>query len=209
MKPQNKKPGGLRPGDSFECTGGYLTTEEDVLAGMISNSVSVSQEYTMEFKLYMQGCGCTPTTEIKSESFSYQSSDVGLDIPFDAKPYISLKKSVTPEFYSGGETVTYVYEITNTGNTPLYEPFYIQDDLVDDVFCPSGFVLQPGQTFPCEATYLIDLGLRWTITNNAQAFTSLDGLSIESNIASASVNYRQPKVVPEKEPIPCPPGVCD
>jgi len=31
----------------------------------------------------------------------------------------------------------------------------------------------------------------------------------ESNIASALVNYRQPEVVPEKEPTPCPPDVCE
>lgn len=205
----NSEKGGLRPGDVLSCTGDYTVNALDVENGFVTISASANTTHTLQFDCeHHYGIIGKVDSSWYSDSHKerIESGEETVTLQLES-PSISLAKIASPELYSGGETIFYLYEITNTGNVPLVGPFSVTDDKIDDVQCSTGFVLDPGEMFACYAEKVIDVGLRWTVTNTAQAFTTYKGLQVESNVASASVNYREPEKEPEPES--CPPGVCD
>ncbi len=96
-------------------------------------------------------------------------------------PNVSVNKTATPATYSTlGETISYSYVVTNTGNITLTAPITIADNRIASVVCPvtPGAGIPPNGTLTCTAT------ARVTQAN-------LDAGSL-SNTATASI--RQPVV---------------
>ncbi|MEO6989533.1 MAG: hypothetical protein ABI239_12905, partial [Aquihabitans sp.] len=79
------------------------------------------------------------------------------DVAFVPAPAISLEKSAAPTSYAvNGETITYSYLVTNTGNVPLTNVNVTDvsdgDGTLSAITCPVT-VLAPGASTTCEATY--------------------------------------------------------
>ncbi|MFJ9317740.1 hypothetical protein ACIRN4_26355 [Pimelobacter simplex] len=73
------------------------------------------------------------------------------------RPAIALEKTADKDDLVVGETITYSFKVTNTGNTPLQdvdvdETSFDGAGTLSDVTCPGG-VLQPGDAVTCTATY--------------------------------------------------------
>ncbi|MCA1711843.1 MAG: hypothetical protein LC789_09515 [Actinobacteria bacterium] len=110
-------------------------------------------------------------------------------------PALSLVKKASPPTYdSVGDTITYSYEVKNTGNVPLAGPVTVTDDKAT-VTCPAlpagGLVV--GATTTCTASYTItqaDLNAG-SVTNKATA--SANGT--HSNQDTATVTADQTKTL--------------
>ena len=89
----------------------------------------------------------------------------------DASHYFGEQPSITIEKYTGqdpadtptgpffgiGETVTWIYEVTNTGNVPL--TWSVTDNQAGVVLaCPRLGILQPGQSVYCSASAPAEVG---------------------------------------------------
>jgi len=91
--------GDLSPGASAVVTGTYTITETDMFAGEYVNTATATGGYNDE------------TVEA--------TDTVTVDV-IDADPSISLVKSTDDVAPDLGETVTYTFTVTNTGNVTLY-----------------------------------------------------------------------------------------
>ena len=77
-------------------------------------------------------------------------------------PALTLVKSATPATYSAaGQTISYSYLVTNSGNVSLAGPVTVTDDKAT-VTCPavstvgnSSSTLDPGESITCTASYTI------------------------------------------------------
>ncbi|MCM3658454.1 hypothetical protein M3147_14450 [Agromyces mediolanus] len=130
----------LAPNTSLVCTATYTLTQADVDAGQVTNSATAA--------------GDAP------DGSRVDSPEDTARVPVDADPQIALEKSVTPSAPAGpGETVTYEFVITNTGNVSLTDPTIDETAFGGTgappvVDCPSG-VLRPGEIVICTASYVI------------------------------------------------------
>ena len=111
-------------------------------------------------------------------------------------PSIELVKTADPITYSGAdETITYSYEITNTGNVTLGpDQFEISDDMIDDgnaFDCGADdATIDPEESITCEMEYLTtaDDVTAGSVTNTAMAMLG----DLESEEATATVTYVAP-----------------
>ena len=151
-------PSSLAPGDSVTCTADapYVITQADVDAGSVQNSATAT------------GTPPTgpPTTTPPSKT----------DTPTDQKPRSSWSRRSDKTTLVAGQTITYTFTATNTGNTSLSNV-----TISEGAFSGSGSMsgltctptqpatLAPKDTLVCTATYVVkqadvDAG---TITNHA------------------------------------------
>jgi len=168
----------LAPAESTTCTATYTITQADVDAGKISNDATA------------QGTppgSTTPTTSPNSH----------VDVPAAQNPALSLVKSATPtQVTNAGDTVTYSFLITNTGNVTIAnagvnETSFTGTGAAPAVSCPAGAVsLAPGTSVTCTATYTatqadVDAG---SITNTATGTgTDTNGSPVVSPPSTATV----------------------
>ncbi|MFJ3956750.1 LPXTG cell wall anchor domain-containing protein [Arthrobacter sp. NPDC090010] len=148
----------LAPGSQVTCTATYVVTQADVDRGSIENSATAT--------------GTPPT----GDPVTSPPSEV--KIPQDPKPGISLEKSASPEKGGkAGDTITYSFKVTNTGNVTLKDVKVSEGEFsgtgeLSAITCPSdAAVVLPGQTVSCTATYVltqadVDAG---KVTNTATA----------------------------------------
>ena len=135
-----------------------------------------------------------------SNTVTADSNESGPDtdtllIPVSQNPALSLAKSATPLTYSTvGQSITYSYLVSNSGNVRLAGPVTVADDKAT-VSCPAlsdGF-LDPGESITCSASYSItqaDLN-NGSVTNTAKASAG----GIDSNEDKATVNAIQHKTL--------------
>ena len=143
--------GTLAPGDSTTCTGTYTVTQPDVDAGSITNTASVT--------------GDTP-------SGGTPGDDSTVTVTSDGAPSIQLVKTASlTGVAKAGDTMTYTFDVTNTGNLTL-TGVTVTDPMSGLTLdgCDFG-TLAPGQHVTCTGTYTvsqpdIDGGF---ITNTATA----------------------------------------
>lgn len=143
--------GGLLPGASLTCMGQHTATQPEIDAGSFTNSATASS-------------GATTS-----------ASDT-VTVPAQQNPALSVSKSGTePTPFSAGQTITYTYVVTNTGNTtiPGSRNISIDDNRIATVTCdptPGGGI-PPGGTLQCMATYVVDADdlSVGTVTNTATA----------------------------------------
>jgi uncharacterized repeat protein (TIGR01451 family) len=171
-------PSSLIPGASVTCTADYVVTQADVDAGTITNTATA-----------------TGTPPIGPAVVSDPSTAVVTATP---SPALALVKSATPSMITmAGQTVTYTFVLTNTGNVTLSnvtanETVFTGTGTLPVVSCPtSAAALAPNASVTCTASYAatqadIDAD---RISNTAVATgTPLVGAEVESNPSSAEVS---------------------
>ncbi len=131
----------LAPGDSETCTGTYISTQADIDHGAINDTAAAA--------------GSPPTGPAVT-------ADALASVPVTQTPALSVAKSVaspTTPLTTPGQTVTYDFAVTNTGNVTL------TDLTVDDTqTAPAGTLtsgptcapatLAPGDSETCTGTYV-------------------------------------------------------
>lgn len=133
-------PASLAPGAVVVCTATYTVQAGDVGEDLINSA---------------EAFGTDPrgNTVLDEANFNIEGGP--------AIAAISLAKEATPtEFTAVGETISYTFTATNTGNLPLtnvtiVDPVFTGDpDMI--IICPAGpITLQPGQTVQCTGTYVV------------------------------------------------------
>ena len=178
----------LEPGSEITCQMTYVTTDEDVAAGVIKNTADLTAISDslgdMEYE---------PTESSASAEVVYEEPDCLLE----------LKKTASPTTYiEAGQVISYTYEIHNTGNHNVSGPFSIYDDLVDEWSCDdggSGFDLCVDCTITCTGTYTVqasDVGSDIINTAHAEGMCQSTNAIAASNPDSAIVKYLVPTATP-------------
>ena len=107
-------------------------------------------------------------------------------------PALTLDKSADPAIYdAAGQTITYTYKVTNSGDVVISGPIMVTDDKLGTVSI-SSLSLSPGQTVTGTATHTIstdDLGAG-SITNTAYATGTYGGKEVRSNTDTETVTAK-------------------
>lgn len=166
----------LAVGAEAVCTADYTLTQADVDAGTVTNTADATGTAP----------GGNPVASPPSSATA----------PFPPAPGVALVKSVSPgTATAAGDTVTYSFAVTNTGNVSLSAPQIVDDPFsgtggLPAVSCPAG-AFPPGDTVTCTASYTmtqadVDAG---SLTNTATATaTASNGTDPVSAPSSASVS---------------------
>ena len=176
------KPTTLAPGATLVCTATYVVKQADVDAGTITNDADVVGTPP-------KGPNVTDTDEVT--------------VPGTSTPAIKLVKTADKTTLVAGQTITYTFTATNTGNTSLSNV-----KISEGAFSGSGSMsgltctptqpatLAPNDTLVCTATYVVtqndvDAG---SITNDADVVgtppsgpkvTDTDEVKVPGNSAPA------------------------
>ncbi|MGW8483239.1 DUF7507 domain-containing protein [Microbacterium sp. NPDC055903] len=164
--------GSLAPGADVTCTATYVVTQADIDAGSITNAATATGT--------PPNPGTTPPVS--------PSDEVTVDAP--PAPAMTIDKSADVETVTeAGETITYSFLVTNTGNVTLTDIAILEGEFsgtgeLSEISCAAAAAsLAPGADVTCEATYTVtqedvDAG---SITNAAVANgTPPSGEPIES-----------------------------
>lgn len=136
----------LRPGDTATATATYTVKETD-LPGPLTNNVTASGTEMQTGKPVVSA----PATA--SVTLEYTAS-------------VTLDKSAAPKPAKVGDTVTYTYTITNTGEVTL-KNLVISDDKIKDIKLTTR-ELKPGESATATATYKVtETDLPGPIANRA------------------------------------------
>jgi uncharacterized repeat protein (TIGR01451 family) len=141
------------------CTGSYTVTQADVDAGQIVNTAAAQA--------------------VDPGGRAVQSNPSTLTLTVGSTPRIALQKLIlTPPPYSFGQTVTYRYDVINTGSVSvtLNAATAIVDDKLASITCQQPLTLLPQPQFPsstsCVGTYVIQaaaVDANGFLTNTATA----------------------------------------
>ena len=125
----------LAPGDSVTCAGSYLVTQADLDAGSVTNIASPNGTPA-------QGTLPTPPTDT-------------VTVVADPAPSMTVVKSITAgdPFAAVGDSITYSYLLTNTGNVTI-NSIVVDDDKVATVTC-AAVTLAPTETTTCTGVYAV------------------------------------------------------
>ena len=164
----------LAPGATTTTTATHTVTQADLDAGSIINTASAGATFA----------GAPVTSNTDSVTVSAVQA-----------PVLTLAKSADRATYALlGETVTYTYVLTNTGNVTLAGPFVVADDkVVVTVTQPADDALSPGETTTGTATHAVtqadlDAG---SITNSASGAAVFGGAPVTSNSDSVTLTAVQ------------------
>ncbi len=155
---------------------------------------------TLKYKTNVSGCSY-PASYTNSATGTVGTTTVGpvtATLSIGAQPGITLAKSASPTTYNSvGQTITYTYTITNSGNVPLPGLFSVSDDKLGTlVDCASGPLAEAAST-TCTATHTItqadlDAG---SINNTATATTTYNSQTVTSSPSTATVTAAQTKAL--------------
>jgi len=172
MPPITCPPGQLAPGASRTCSSVvYTITLANMDAGSVTNTAT--------------GQGTPP-------SGPNATGDDSTTTPLAAGPAFTLAKTAAPTTYASvGQSISYSYVVTNTGNVTL-NTLAVADDRIASVSCPAT-TLSPGANTTCTGTYLItqadlDAG---SVTNTASASVVPAQGSVSPVTAQATINAVQ------------------
>ncbi|RLV56181.1 DUF11 domain-containing protein [Aeromicrobium phragmitis] len=170
----------LAAGAQVVCEATYTLTTDDVDAGEVTNTATATGT---------PGDG-TPVTSAPSE----------YTIPLPADPGISVVKSADPgTIAAAGQTVTYSFLVTNTGNVTMTDVAVNETDFsgsgeLSAVDCPTA-TLYAGQVVTCTATYTVtqaDVDAGGSLTNTATVTgTPPDGTPLTSTPSTSTVEVTQ------------------
>ena len=163
--------GPLAPGASGICSASYTITQADLDAGSITNSATA-----------FTGPVGSPTLQSPADTASaFAVQSPSLDV------VKSTPQNMAADFFLGN-TISYAYAITNTGNVTIAGPIAINDNRIASVSCPAGSVA-PGATLTCTGSYTIttnDIALG-TVSNNAAAVATFGGNPVPSTTGSVTI----------------------
>ncbi|MFI6639078.1 hypothetical protein ACIBNE_05645, partial [Streptomyces sp. NPDC050504] len=132
----------LAPGASVTCTATYKVTQADVDAGKVDNSATATGT---------PPGGGDPVTSDPDET----------TVPSDPKPALEIVKSADKDELVLGESVTFSFKATNTGNVTLTdvkinEGKFTGSGKMSDITCPDeAKSMAPGASVTCTATYVV------------------------------------------------------
>lgn len=161
--------GGLLPAASITCAADYTVTQADIDAGEITNIAAASD-------------GTITSPPVSRTVIATRNSDLDIE-----------KNAVSVNFNLPGDTTTYEYIVTNSGNTTIIDPITVDDNLIPsrNITCPSlpAGGLAPSASITCKAAYLVtqdnlDIG---SVTNVAFA---TDG-NVTSSLTSETIPATQ------------------
>ncbi|WP_374688050.1 hypothetical protein [Promineifilum sp.] len=162
-------PNPLLPGQFFTCTASYTITQADINAGSVTN---------------------VATATAKHGANTITSNEDRVTVPAIQTPAVSLDKTTTTtDFDSVGDTISYSYKVTNSGNVPLTPPYAVADNKAA-VSCPqTPNPLNPGAYITCTATYTVtqaDLNAG-SVVNVATATAKYGTTTVTSNEDTVTV----------------------
>jgi uncharacterized repeat protein (TIGR01451 family) len=109
-------------------------------------------------------------------------------------PALTLDKSADVASYdSPGDVINYSYDLTNSGNVTLPQPFTVTDNKTAPTCPATPPTLAPGETITCTAIYVItqlDLN-NGSVTNTAQGHALFGTTVVNSNEDSVTVTAVQ------------------
>jgi uncharacterized repeat protein (TIGR01451 family) len=131
----------LVAGQFTTCTATYEVTQEDVDAGSLTNAATAE--------------GTTPNGDPVPTP---PPSETVVDIPRTSG--LSIVKSADAESVEVGQTITYSFLVTNTGNVTVTDPAVTDTEFsgagdLSAIDCPAG-ALAPGEDITCTATYTVE-----------------------------------------------------
>ena len=167
---------GLNVGKNVTGTANYTIHQSDIDAGSVTNSANATCSFNNAL---------------------YTSKDITARINITQNPVLTVVKSAYPASYNAvGQTITYIYTITNSGNVDLTAPINVIDDKFGTVPIQSSDILRPGSSVQNTYSYRItpvDINAG-SVTNLAYATGSLNNNSIISPQTVALVLYKQPTI---------------
>ena len=165
----------LNPGASIICSASYNVIQADLDAGSITN---------------------TATANAENNAVTSNQDQATVTRVTEGTKALKLTKTASPGTYDHvGQTITYAYELNNTGNVVLSGPFTVSDNKAA-VACPNTVSLNPGASIICSASYNViqaDLNAG-SITNTATA--NAENNAVTSNQDQATVT-REGSEIPE------------
>ncbi|WP_298258134.1 hypothetical protein [uncultured Litoreibacter sp.] len=184
--------GDILPDASTTCTASYSTLQSDLNAGEVVNLATASATTA--------GAGGTETVT---------SSEETLTVPAVQNPALTLVKTgADPASFSVGETITYTFTVTNSGNTDLTGPFTINDNKIgNNLSCIAG-PLARGASASCDIDYTLltaDVAAG-AVTNIA---TATDGTVTSPDATETVSNAGTPAIRVTKEALTDPIGATD
>ncbi|MGW4384147.1 DUF7507 domain-containing protein, partial [Kitasatospora sp. NPDC004531] len=124
----------LDPGQSTRCHGSYPVTAADAQAGRVTNTARAN--------------GTDPAGR------PVQSPPGEATVPVVGAAALSIEKAADGAGpFHAGDTVSYVYTVTNTGSTVLTD-VTVRDDRVASVSC-GATTLEPGASTTCRGSYVV------------------------------------------------------
>jgi LysM repeat protein len=175
--------------ETITCLAAYTVTESDVTTGtIVSNAIASAGNVTSNQATFTLNRGATP-----------QPSNI-----------LKLSKSASSQTYgAANQSITYTFNVTNTGATPLPETqFMVSDNKLGAPFpCgPDRTALQPSQTISCSVPYTTtsgDMALA-NITNSATVSgagqTSAPATAVVTNLLYASSTPATPATAAPPSP---------
>jgi uncharacterized repeat protein (TIGR01451 family) len=161
----------LKPGEQAVGTGSYTTTQSDYDNGSVVNTVTVYN-------------GTTPLNQTQAT----------INV-INKTPALKLVKSANPRDDSTeGQTITYTYTVTNSGNVDISAPITVTDDKFGTISIQGSGILSPGSSAQNTYSYRItqaDINNSY-VTNSAFATGSFNSKPVISPSAIAIVRYEQP-----------------
>lgn len=160
----------LAAGASMTCTGSYVTTATDVTNGSVTNQVTV-------------------TANISNDHIADVATDTAT-VNYAPQPSWTLTKTPSPTTYTAaGQTISYSYLLTNTGNVSI-SAISLGDDKAS-VSCPAT-TLAVGANMTCTGSYVTTAAdvSNGSVTNNATAHGTPAGGTLADATAQATVTYR-------------------
>ena len=154
----------LDPGESLTCSASHTVTQADLDAGSLTN-LATAHAAGIDSNLASKTANATQN------------------------PELTLDKTTPSTGYSAlGDSVSYNYNLNNTGNVTLSGPFTVSDDKAV-VTCPATASLAPDASIDCTASYSVtqtDLDAGF-VTNTATGHASFDSSPMDSNEDNATV----------------------
>lgn len=169
----------LAPLASVTCVGTYDLVQADLDAGIVENAAVAT--------------GIAPNSAVVTSDESTAILDI---VP---APGLELVKSASPTTLVLGQTVTYSFVVTNTGNVTIDgvgidETAFTGSGTVSAVTCvPASTTLAPDAQVVCSATYTIsqlDVDAA-TLSNTAVATGEFDGDPVASDPSSVQLPFPQ------------------
>ncbi|MFN8470908.1 MAG: hypothetical protein U0822_01700 [Anaerolineae bacterium] len=171
-------PSPLTPGSSVTCTASYTITQADLNSGSVTNTATATAK--------------GPSNQTVTSNQDQQT------VTATQSPALTLDKTASPTTYSTvGQTITYSYKLTNSGNVTLSAPYTVTDNKAT-VICPSTpTTIAPNAFVTCSATYTItqadlDAG---SVTNTATGSAKFGNNTVNSNQDTATVTATQTKAL--------------
>jgi uncharacterized repeat protein (TIGR01451 family) len=174
----------LAVGATVTCTATYAATADDITATSIVNTATASATYA----------GDATVTSAESTATATYAAPI---------PDLDLTKSADVTTFSGADqTITYSFDVDNTGAVPLAD-VAIVDPLIPDVDCSSvDNPLAPGDSGTCTGTYVTTAAdvTATKVTNTATATGDTGDIPVEgaivqldtftSNESTVTVDFR-------------------